>query len=606
MFNNIIYFIIVLLIFNTNFPGNTPENSLILSFNMFFISWLVFAGYCHYVFRGLKNKLNHAEVDDGRLTAQYHRLIVRLSVLAIFLFALAIYLFSLKYWLRMIPGFERFSVLQGLLALSLFFFYLGTIWYFAWTAYKAIFGVVIERRSFIISNIKLNLPILFPWMILSLVYDLVSLSSWAGPDGILNTIEGQIIFFACFITLLMIFIPGLIQYWWGCKPFKASEKAVQLEDFLRDRGFKCRGLLKWPIFEGRMMTAGIMGIIPRFRYILITDSLMEILSIDELKSVVAHEMGHARYRHLLFYILFFVGFMVLSFGLSDFFFYLLYSQPFLMNMMLSKDSQSISLLYLIFSIPMLISLFVYFRYVMGFFMRNFERQADLYSAVTMGTPKFVINSLEKIAYLGGKSRDLPSWHHFSIRERVEYLSQMPGDPDLIRRHNRFVAISFLTYLIFLACLGYFLNFSSIKQRLAYSMVEKTLGQQIQKEPDNIALYRDLAMVYHHMEEHQEAIKTYEVIIKLDPNQAVCLNNLAWLLVTAPHEELRNSERALELARKADSLEKSPVFLDTLAEAYYANGFTREAVETIEEAIALATENRAYYEKQLKKFLASKN
>ncbi|MFO7963986.1 MAG: M48 family metalloprotease, partial [Desulfobacterales bacterium] len=32
--------------------------------------------------------------------------------------------------------------------------------------------------------------------------------------------------------------------------------------------------------------------------------------IDELKAVMAHEMAHARYKHLLFYILFFLGFAV--------------------------------------------------------------------------------------------------------------------------------------------------------------------------------------------------------------------------------------------------------------------------------------------------------
>jgi len=53
------------------------------------------------------------------------------------------------------------------------------------------------------------------------------------------------------------------------------------------------------------------------------------------------------------------------------------------------------------------------------------------------------------------------------------------------------------------------------------------------------------------------------------------------------------------------LERSPVFLDTLAEAYYANGLIGDAVRTIQEAISLATEDRGYYERQLDKFLASR-
>lgn len=603
MFNNIIYFIVVLLIFNINYPGNTPANSLPLTLIMLFLSWLVFAGYCRWGFGSLQKRFHNRITDDGGVTGQYQRLTVRLSVLAIFLFVLVTYLLNLKYWLRLIPGFERFSVLQGILALSLFMFYLGTIWYFAYPAYKALFGTGITRESFVRSNIKFNLPILFPWIALSLVYDLIALSPWAGPGGFLNTAGGQIIFFAIFLTLLMIFLPGFIHYFWGCTPLKASEKGRELEVFLREKGFKYRHLLNWPIFEGKMMTAGIMGIVSRYRYILVTDSLLELLSLEELKAVLAHEMGHAKYRHLYFYILFFVGFMVISFGLSDVFLYFIYAHPLFINMISDTDSKTINLFYLILSVPMLLTLFIYFRYIMGFFMRNFERQADLYSAVTMGTPRPAIGALERIALFSGKIRDLPSWHHFSIKERVDTLWRAIKDPGLIKRHNRFVAVSFLVYLVCIGGLGYSLNFGPIKRDLNYSFLEKTLKQEILKKPGDLALYQALAMIYHQKEKYKNAIETYERIISLDPDQPESLNNLAWLLVTAPDEELRDKKRSLILAKKAVLLERSSVFLDTLAEAYYVNGFIPEAVKTIEEAIAVAKENRGYYEKQLKKFSA---
>ena len=601
MFNNIIYFILVLLIFNINYPGNAHNGSPILSLSMLFLAWLVFAGYCRFGFWGLQKRLSRRTGDDGRLIGEYQRLVSKFSVLAIILFALGVYLFELKYWLQMIPGFGLFSVLQGISALFLFFFYLSTIWYFAYPAYQAIFQSGITRRSYIQSNFRLNLPILFPWVVFSFAYDLIALSPLSGPDGLLRGAGGQIIFFAGFLILLMVFMPRLIPYWWGCKPVDTSEKGRQLEAFLRQKGFRYRQLLTWPIFEGRMMTAGIMGIVPRYRYILVTDSLLEVLSTEELEAVLAHEMGHAKYRHLLLYVLFFVGFMVLSLGLFDVFFYLLYAHPFIMKMIPDVDSQATNLFYLILSVPMLLIVFVYFRYVMGFFMRNFERQADLYSAVMMETARPIITSLEKIALFSGKSRDLPSWHHFSIRERVEYLLRALRDPGLIRRHNRFVAVTFLVYLVCLGSLGYLLNFSPAKQRLTYSLVARVVEEQLEKKPDNVALNQNLAMVYHHMGKYQEVIHIYEKIIDLDPNQATTINNLAWLLVTAPHEEQRDEVRALELAKRAVLLQRSPVFLDTLAEAYYANGLVLEAVKAIEDAIVLATEDREYYKKQLKRF-----
>jgi tetratricopeptide (TPR) repeat protein len=82
---------------------------------------------------------------------------------------------------------------------------------------------------------------------------------------------------------------------------------------------------------------------------------------------------------------------------------------------------------------------------------------------------------------------------------------------------------------------------------------------------------------------------------------VALNNLAWIMVTSPDKDLRDRERALVLAKEAVKLEKSPMFLDTLAEAYYENGLIPEAIDTIQEAISTATEGRNYYEEQLKKF-----
>jgi tetratricopeptide (TPR) repeat protein len=109
------------------------------------------------------------------------------------------------------------------------------------------------------------------------------------------------------------------------------------------------------------------------------------------------------------------------------------------------------------------------------------------------------------------------------------------------------------------------------------------------------------MIYHKMENYKEAIRTYEQLIRLDENQAVALNNLAWLLVTVPDESLRDKARALDLAKRAVALDRSSIFLDTLAEVFYANGMLPEAVGSIKEAISLAEEGKEYYEKQLRRF-----
>ena len=601
MFNNIIYFITILLFFSLS-PSTGPQNGpSIYYISLHFLTWLVFVGFCRWSFGGLITRFKKGK--DVQLINRYQSLMFQLSILAICLFFLDIFFFHFKYWIQFIPGLKQFTVLQGVFALILFIIYLGTIWYFAHPVYVIAFETEIKRLSFLFSNVKLNLPIIFPWLILTLFYDLFSNVPIPGLESIMNKPVGQIFFYFLFISALVIFLPRLIKSWWGCKPFQPSSKIVELKSFLADKGLKYRELLKWPIFEGRIMTAGIMGIVPRYRYILVTDALMGVLSLEELKAVLAHEMGHAKYRHLLVYVFFIFGFLIIWYGFFYSEFYLLLKAYIIEKFSIELSQQTA--LYLIDIPSILIPIILYFRFVMGFFMRQFERQADLYSATTMGHPRYTISSLEKIALLSGKIRELPSWHHFSIKERVDYLWRTLKDPGLPRKHNRFVVKFFCIYLVCMIGLGYLFNFSQAKQNLTYRIYEKVLNQQIIKDPDRIPVYKDLARIYHQREKFGKAIEAYEKIIALDPAQAVALNNLAWLLVTISDESLRDQERALRLAKRAVALDRSPIYLDTLAEAYHVNGYTHEALKAIDEAIAIANENQKYYQDQRKKFLGEK-
>jgi Zn-dependent protease with chaperone function len=601
MFNNVLYFIIVLLILSISQKRGAPEDPLWYTVGMLGVTWVVFAALCRWGFQRLLRQIDTPNRETVSSAERYHSIAFRLSVLAICLFALDVHVFHIKTWLQILPLVRSFSVLQDVLAVLLFAVYQVTIWIFAFPAYDRVFRTEITRRSFVVSNLKLDVPILFPWVLLTLVYDLILLSSWKSLQTLMSRPMGTEIFFSLFLFLLMIFMPALIRYWWGCKPFVPSEKVDALRSFLEEKKFKYREILRWPIFEGRMMTAGIMGMVPRFRYLLITESLIDLLSLPELKAVVAHEMGHTRYRHFFFYFLFFIGFLAVSTGLWDFFAVLIETRPALMTLISAADSRDPSFLYFLLALPILVGMVVYFRYVMGFFMRHFERQADLYSAVTMGSPSETISSLEKIAVMSGKIRDLPSWHHFSIRQRVDTLWRFHRDPGLIRKHNRFVRLCFALYLVAMISLGYFLNFSSAKEEMFMEWRESAFRAHLVEDPYNVPLLMALAELTLKAGNIREAAQFYERVLGIDENQPTALNNLAWFLLTAEEVDLRDKRRALLLAERAVALQKVPAFLDTLAEALYQNGYTQEAVVTIREAIALARDNVEYYKRQLLKF-----
>ena len=81
-----------------------------------------------------------------------------------------------------------------------------------------------------------------------------------------------------------------------------------------------------------MLTAGVMGLVKKFRYILVTDALLNNLSSDEIDSVIAHEIGHVKKYHLQFYLIFFLGFLFLFYSLQDI---LIFSVSYLNYLMLA-------------------------------------------------------------------------------------------------------------------------------------------------------------------------------------------------------------------------------------------------------------------------------
>jgi tetratricopeptide (TPR) repeat protein len=148
------------------------------------------------------------------------------------------------------------------------------------------------------------------------------------------------------------------------------------------------------------------------------------------------------------------------------------------------------------------------------------------------------------------------------------------------------------------------KFNNDIEKLYPGLIDNMLQQQLAKNPENQMLLIRQAMYYQKMNKNKEAINICERLLALDGSNSFTLNNLAWLLATAPEKELRNPGKAVELAEKAVALRRSPAHLDTLAEAYYMNGSTQMAIETIKEAISLEEDN-LYLKQQLEKFTATK-
>jgi tetratricopeptide (TPR) repeat protein len=82
----------------------------------------------------------------------------------------------------------------------------------------------------------------------------------------------------------------------------------------------------------------------------------------------------------------------------------------------------------------------------------------------------------------------------------------------------------------------------------------------------------------------DALAAFQRAIDADPEDTTGHNNIAWLLVTCPDPALRNTERALEYARRA--VERGPLRAanwNTLGVALYRAGKWQESIRTLEKA-----------------------
>ena len=89
-----------------------------------------------------------------------------------------------------------------------------------------------------------------------------------------------------------------------------------------------------------------------------------------------------------------------------------------------------------------------------------------------------------------------------------------------------------------------------------------------------------------------ALKAYREAVRLSPDSAAALNDLAWLLATLPDAKLRDGAEALRLAQRACDLTQNqePLCLATLDAAYAETGQFPKAIQAAQETknVALAS------------------
>ena len=263
-------------------------------------------------------------------------------------------------------------------------------------------------------------------------------------------------------AMVLVLAPAFVRIAWPTRSLPPGPLRDRLEHLARRVGFRCTDILVWDTNQV-VVNAGVTGSLPWFRYVLLTDALVENLSPHEVAAVFGHEIGHIAHRHLVyfgFFILGSIGVLTLgehaleplgrllpaSFSVSS---------PAWLSW-LAGDSAAATL---VKSGLALLGMGLYFLVAFGFVSRRFERQADVFGcrAVSCGLPdcpphadldgrptpapgpasvplcpvgiRIFINALANVAMLNGMRPTAWSWRHGSIVRRIDFLACLVGRPE---------------------------------------------------------------------------------------------------------------------------------------------------------------------------------
>ena len=604
MYNQLLYFIIALLLFDIEQPGNEPFLPLWETVFLGVSCFLCYGLTCYLALR----RLGHAVAEDSwhatPLMSRYLAVQRRLSILALVNLAIDVYALGIKYYLQGgLPGLKQSLTLQGIAVLGLLLVHFGLIWFWSYPIYRRIHQSNMTRGAFLWGNLAFSTAILVPWVLISIISDVLEMVK---SPAFLKTEPGQFVLMGSLMIGLVLFAPRLVVRLWGCRALPVSAERMALENFAEDHHFKVGNFMLWPLFGGEMLTAGILGILPKWRYILVTRGLLRLLNLDELKAVLAHEIGHVRRYHMLFYLAFFLCSSILAYALSDIALLILLRNPVILEWALDLGSANATLLSALTSVPIIFIFLVYFRVIFGFYMRNSERQADLYALQLIGHPFSLVSSLQKIGVYSGHTHDVPSWHHYSIRQRIEFLLGAYEDPALIRRHHQKYYRAMVVFFVLVAglsTLGFNLDSNKVARKWRMEMQVTIIEREINRgraDHQLYAVYGSLSLELGQLAKAESALRKS---LEAAPEDANTLNNLAWLYATS-QPPYSKPEAALELALRAAAIDPDPTILDTLAEAYYVNGQAEAALNAIRRALLKEPKNRAYFLSQEQKFEAA--
>lgn len=355
---------------------------------------------------------------------------------------------------RSIPVVGEWIAVPSVIAMVPFLMAVVLVWVAQYPADRALRQLVIEHNLFHQKpvhpvwtlpralNYQLRHQLLFvliPMVLILAVRDAVfryaePLRAAFGHDYVPDLLLGLAAVFVAVIA------PLILRWVWVTQSLPRGPLRDRLEFLCSKLKMRCRDILIWHS-DGMIVNAAVMGVIAPFRYVMITDAMLEQMEDTRIEAVFGHEAGHVKKQHILYFLLyaFISGCLVTIAG----------------HYARAIDRETYQILVAVLGGVLLLKWGVVF----GWISRAFERQADLYGVRTLAlagmpcaaqcaqhTPllwgpsaqrgdALCVTSAEEfgrtlvqVADANGIPPRARSWRHGSIASRATVVGRYARDP----------------------------------------------------------------------------------------------------------------------------------------------------------------------------------
>lgn len=236
------------------------------------------------------------------------------------------------------------------------------------------------------------------------------------------------------VAVAFVLTPPLMVRIWRTLPLGPGELRDRLVALCVRHRVRCREILVWRT-AGGMLNGAVMGLLPRVRYILFTDALLESLTERQIEAVAAHEIAHIRRRHLPWLIAAILATLWLgtslvvwpAMGVDALLGVSLFTGPLMGVVTVGAGAFSLAMVVVVF----------------GFVSRAFERQADAFAAqslsglddpgakpgvITEEAAHAMAGALQAVARFNAIPTQRFFWRHGSIRGRQGRVLALVGSP----------------------------------------------------------------------------------------------------------------------------------------------------------------------------------